>query len=98
MKDIFAKFNRLLENRIRLAIMSALVVNESIDYNTLRQLLGVTDGNLASHIKTLENNKMVNVMKITSGKRITTHYSITDKGKKAFEDHLDALEKITGIK
>lgn len=98
MKKILAKFNKLLENRIRLGIISALVVNESLDYNDLKELLGVTDGNLASHIKVLEANNLITVKKQFSGRKPRTSYSITAKGRHKFKEHLDALEELLKIK
>jgi len=98
MKKILTKFNRLLENRIRLGLMSALVVNHSLDYNTLKELLGVTDGNLASHLKTLENNNYIIVNKQFIGKKPNTAYSVTPEGRRAFNAHLDALEELLNMK
>ena len=98
MKKILAKFNKLLENRVRLGLVSALVVNESLDYNELKDLLGVTDGNLASHIKVLEANDLITVKKQFSGRKPRTTYSITEKGRDQFREHLDALEEILKIR
>ena len=63
MKEIVAKLNKVFDNRIRLAAMSALMVNECLDFNTLKQTLEVTDGNLASHIAALEEEGYVKVTK-----------------------------------
>ncbi|MEZ4999841.1 MAG: transcriptional regulator [Bacteroidales bacterium] len=98
MKKILAKFNKLLENRIRLGLISALVVNESLDYNDLKELLGVTDGNLASHLKVLEANDLITVKKQFSGRKPRTTYTITEKGRTQFREHLDALEELMKIK
>lgn len=94
MKKILTDFNKILENRIRLGLMSALMVNESLDYNTLKELLDVTDGNLASHIKALENNDLIIIRKQFVGKKPNTNYSITEKGREVFNKHLGALESI----
>jgi DNA-binding HxlR family transcriptional regulator len=94
MKEILNRLSKLLENRIRLGIMSALMVNESIDFNTLKELLDVTDGNLASHLKTLEKNELVEVKKQFIGKKPNTNYSITQEGRKVFNRHLGALEQL----
>ncbi len=74
--------------------MSVLVVNDSSDFNTLREMLGVTDGNLASHIKVLEKEKYLTVSKSFIDRKPNTRYKITDKGKTAFRRHLDAMEAV----
>jgi len=93
-KTIIENLNKAFESRVRLAIMSALMVNDSIDFNSLKQMLDITDGNLASHINTLEKNNYIKVKKKFIGKKPSTTYSATEKGKKEFTEHLDALEKI----
>jgi DNA-binding MarR family transcriptional regulator len=72
--------------------MSALVVNEQVSYNDLKELLQVTDGNLASHLKALEENGYLKVQKGFIGRKTNTTYSVTKAGEKAFKQHLDALE------
>ena len=94
MKDIIENINKLFESRVRLGIMSILLVNESTDFNTLKEMLEVTDGNLASHLNVLENNKYIKVNKKFIGKKPNTTYSVTQAGKNAFAEHLDALEKL----
>lgn len=94
MKEIIENIDKAFENRIRLAIMSALMVNDSIDFNSLKQMLDITDGNLASHINVLEKNNYIKVQKKFIGKKPSTSYKATDKGRKRFSEHLDALEKI----
>jgi DNA-binding MarR family transcriptional regulator len=94
MKEIIENINKLFESRVRLGIMSILIVNDSVDFNSLKEMLEVTDGNLASHISTLENNKFIKVNKKFIGKKPNTTYSVTLAGKKAFAEHLDALEKL----
>lgn len=94
MKSYLNNLHKAFENRIRLGVMSALAVNESVDFNTLRDLLGVTDGNLASHLKSLEKVKFIEVKKTFVGRKPNTSYVMTKAGKKAFEEHLDALEKL----
>ena len=86
------KLNKIFDHRIRLGIMSALMVNEDVNFNFLKQLLDVTDGNLASHIKPLEENKYIKVNKSFIGKKTNTIYTITKLGEKAFREHLTALE------
>ena len=94
MKDILQHINKAFDNRIRLGIMSVLMVNESVDFNTLKELLDVTDGNLASHTKALENEEYIIVEKKFIGRKTNTSYKATSKGKQAFQEHLEALEKI----
>jgi DNA-binding HxlR family transcriptional regulator len=97
MIDILSNIDKLLENRFRLGVMSVLMVNEDMDFNSLKDLLQITDGNLASHINALEKNKYIKVKKSFIGKKPNTSYSVTALGRKAFNDHLDALERlITG--
>ena len=74
--------------------MSALAVTESIDFTTIRDLLNVTDGNLATHLKALEKEDFILVEKSFVGKKPHTRYSISKLGRSAFEEHLKALEKI----
>lgn len=94
MKDIILNINKLFESRVRLGIMSILVVNEKMDFNSLKKMLDITDGNLASHINALESNKYIKVNKSFIGKKPNTSYSVTSSGRKAFDEHLDALEKL----
>ena len=94
MKTIFEDLHKAFESRVRLGIMSALAVNEILDFNALKEYLDVTDGNLASHIKALEKEEFIGVKKAFIGKKPNTRYFITGQGKKAFEDHLLALEKL----
>lgn len=92
------KLNKAFENRVRLGIMSVLMVNDSLDFNTLKDLLQVTDGNLASHTTALEKDGLLHIKKEFVGKKTSTTYSATKVGVKAFEEHLDALEKLLKIK
>jgi len=99
MKNPIAKLNKLFESRIRLGVMSALMVNESLSFNDLKQLLDLTDGNLASHLIQLEEHKFITVHKGFIGRKTNTTYTITDLGQAAFKEHLQALENmIKGIK
>lgn len=94
MKNLINKLDKLLENRVRLGIMSALMVNDSVDFNTLKELLGVTDGNLASHLKALEKGGMIISRKQFVGRKPNTSYATSKKGNKVFEEHLNAIEEI----
>lgn len=94
MKNPIEQLSKIFDSRVRLGIMSALIVNESINFNELKELIEVTDGNLASHLKTLEENKYIKVEKGFLGRKTNTTYSVTKAGSKAFSIHLDALEKL----
>lgn len=83
----------MFESRIRLSIMSLLAINEKVDFNTLKESLDISDGNLASHINALETEGYLQVKKSFIGKKPNTQYVATRQGKKAFNDHLDVLEK-----
>lgn len=88
------QFNKAFENRIRLQIMSVLVANASYDFNSLKELLELTDGNLASHLKALEKEEYILINKTFIGKKPNTQYSVSENGKKAFIKHLEALENL----
>jgi DNA-binding MarR family transcriptional regulator len=91
--------NKIFDSRIRLGIMSALMVNAEVNFNQLKELIDVTDGNLATHLKTLEDNGYIKVFKGFIGRKTNTNYSITKLGEKAFKEHIAALEKmIKGLK
>ncbi|MGA9120995.1 MAG: transcriptional regulator [Bacteroidota bacterium] len=94
MKQLLAGLDPLLENRIRLGVMSLLVVREEADFNSMKQMLGVTDGNLASHVATLERNRYLTVRKAFVGRKPQTTYTITEAGRRAFSDHVEALERL----
>lgn len=94
MKNPIAHLNKVFDSRIRLGIMSALLVNDEVNFNDLKELIQVTDGNLASHLKTLEEQEYIKVHKGFVGRKTNTTYSVTKAGEKAFKTHLDALEKM----
>jgi len=94
MPNIISNLNKAFESRIRLGIMSVLMVNEAVDFNTMKELLEVTDGNLASHVKALEGLNYIQSSKQFIGRKPNTQYSITDEGRTAFQDHLNALEQL----
>jgi DNA-binding MarR family transcriptional regulator len=94
MRVSISGLNKLFENRVRLGIMSALMINESLDFNSLKDTLGVTDGNLASHLKSLEQNNLIRVSKKFIGKKPNTSFSVTESGAQLFREHLKALEDI----
>jgi len=88
--------DKAFESRVRLGIMSALMVESSLDFKQLKALLGVTDGNLATHLKALEKKQYILVTKKFIGRKPNTSYSLTKEGRTAFKDHLAALEKLLG--
>lgn len=94
MKDPLQQLNKVFDSRIRIGIMSALMVNESLNFNDLKSLMDVTDGNLATHLKTLEEQEYIKVQKGFIGRKTNTIYSITKNGSKAFRAHIEALEEI----
>ena len=94
MKSPFDNLDKVLEHRARLQIMSVLVTNNSYDFNSLKELLQVSDGNLASHIKALEKEKYISVNKTFIDRKPNTKYKVTEKGRLAFKKHLDALENV----
>ena len=94
MKLDIQQLNKAFDSRIRLGIMSMLMVNDWVDFSSLKETLEITDGNLASHMSALEKHEYVEIRKQFIGKKPNTTYAATKLGKKAFGDHLDALEKI----
>ena len=94
MKNPIEHLNKVFDSRIRLGIMSGLMVNTVINFNELKELIDVTDGNLASHLKTLEENGFIKVQKGFIGRKTNTTYAVTKAGEKAFKQHLDALEQM----
>ena len=94
MKDLISNLNKAFESRIRLGIMSVLMVNETYDFNNLKETLNVTDGNLASHLRALEEKGMIKVNKKFLGRKPNTSYSATESGRSDFQQHLKALENI----
>jgi len=88
------QLNKEFENRTRLGIMSALIVNDWVTFNDLKGLLNVSDGNLASHIKGLEAKEYIEVKKEFIGKKPSTSYRITLLGRTEFTTHINILEKL----
>lgn len=94
MKVNIHNLNKAFENRVRLGIMSALIAGEEMDFNRLKEILDVTDGNLASHLKALEKEEYIMVEKTFVGRKPNTKYMATKTGKQAFAEHIDALEAL----
>ena len=94
MKISIQGLHKAFESRIRLGIMAILAVNDALEFTSLKDYLKLTDGNLASHLKALEKEAFIEVKKSFVGRKPNTQYSITKAGKKAFEEHINALESL----
>jgi hypothetical protein len=90
----FSDLNKAFENRIRLGIMAMLMVDDTVEFNVMKNALEVTDGNLASHIKHLESVAYISYEKSFFEKKPLTRYRATALGKMEFMKHLDALENL----
>ena len=93
---MISQLNKEFESRVRLGIMSVLMVNDWVEFNEMKQLLEVTDGNLASHSSSLEKSEYIEIKKEFVGKKTKTSYRVTQMGRQAFTEHLQALEKLLG--
>ena len=94
MKHLIHTLNKAFDHRVRLGVMAVLMANESVSFNDLKEVLDLTDGNLASHVAALEKAEYVLVSKQFVGKKPNTTYSVTEVGKMAFQQHLVTLEKL----
>lgn len=94
MKNPFDQLDKVLEHSIRLRIMVVLAANPSYDYNGLKELLAVTDGNLATHLKTLEREKYLQVTKSFVDRKPNTRYKISDRGRTALRRHMEAMAEV----
>ena len=94
MKNPIGNLNKIFDSRIRMGVMSVLLVNDEVNFNDLKQLLELTDGNLASHLTNLEENGYIKVHKGFIGRKTNTTYAITKAGEKAFAEHIEALENM----
>lgn len=94
MKDLVNQLNKAFESRVRLGIMSALMVNDRLSFNRLKELLGVTDGNLSSHLRALENLEYIIMEKQFVERKSHTNYRLSDAGRAAFKSHLNTLEAL----
>ncbi|MCF6351645.1 MAG: transcriptional regulator [Cyclobacteriaceae bacterium] len=90
----FKNLNKAFENRMRLGIMSALMVNDFLDFNALKNLLDATDGNLASHLKSLEKEDYITYKKEFIDRKTNTKYYASVDGKEAFKKHIKAIESL----
>ena len=89
-----AELDRLIHERVRLAIVSALAVNESLTFNDLKQLLNTTDGNLSVHARKLEEAQYVLCNKFFDGRTPKTEYRLTAAGRRALERYLNHMEAV----
>ena len=96
MKNWYHHLDKAFENKVRLGIMSLLMIESAVDFNTLKEALEITDGNLASHLKNLEKLAYIEVKKEFVGRKPRTSYQATKTGKVAFQQHIKALEKFLG--
>jgi DNA-binding MarR family transcriptional regulator len=96
MKTILSNFNKAFESRVRLGIMSVLAVNKSMDFTGLKDILAATDGNLASHLRALEEAGFISMEKSFINRKPNTSYSITEEGMESFRSHIKALEELIG--
>lgn len=92
--SLIGNLNKAFESRVRLGVMSAIMVEAQMDFNALKELLGVSDGNLSSHLRALEQAAYVEVEKTFIGRKPNTRYRLTAAGRLAFEQHLRALEQL----
>ena len=98
MKGLISDLNKAFDNKVRLGIMSVLLTKSESDFNGLKALLEVTDGNLASHLKALEKENYIEVVKQFIGRKPNTKYLVTKTGRMAFKKHLSALESLISMK
>jgi DNA-binding MarR family transcriptional regulator len=86
--------DRLIHERTRLAIISALAVNHSLTFNELKELLSVTDGNLSVHARKLEDAGYISCAKSFANRLPKTEYRVTANGRRALEKYLDHMEAL----
>jgi len=94
MPNPIRQLNKAFDSRIRLGIMALLMVNEKVDFNTLKDTLELTDGNLASHLSAMEQLNFIVVQKQFVGRKPNTTYAATTAGREAFKKHIDGLEQL----
>ena len=91
---MIAGLNKQFESRVRLGVMALLMVHESVEFTTMKEELDLTDGNLASHLTSLEKNEYISFQKDYVGRKPRTRYTATKLGKAEFAKHLNALEAL----
>ena len=92
--DLFLQLDRVIHEKGRLAIMSALAATPELSFTELRDTLGMTDGNLTTHIRILQEEGFIAVAKSYQNRRPLTTCSLTKAGREAFAGYIDLLEKI----
>ena len=90
------ELDRLIHERLRLGIISALAVNESLTFNQLKHMVKTSDGNLSVHARKLEDAGYVNCSKTFDGRTPKTEYRLTNAGRRALERYLDHMEAVIG--
>ena len=90
------ELDRLIHERLRLGIISALAVNDSLTFNELKHMVKTSDGNLSVHARKLEDAGYVNCSKTFDGRTPRTEYSLTNAGRRALERYLDHMEAVIG--
>jgi DNA-binding MarR family transcriptional regulator len=93
-ENALPNLDRIIHERMRLGIVSALAVNDSLTFNELKKLLQTTDGNLSVHARRLEEAAYVDCIKSFEGRVPRTEYRLTSAGRKAFERYLDHMEAL----
>lgn len=93
-EEIFLELNEIFHVKARLGIMTLLISFEKMDFNGLKSKLGLTDGNLGSHLRVLEDASYIEIIKGYKGKRPHTTCRITEQGREAFQDYLKQLENV----
>ena len=88
------ELDRLIHERVRLGIVSALAVNGALTFNDLKSILGVTDGNLVTHARRLEEAGYVDCTKSSEGRVQRTEYSLTAEGRRVLQDYLEHMEAL----
>lgn len=92
--ELFLQLNRVIHEKGRLAIMSALAAAPELAFTELRDLLDMTDGNLTTHVRTLQQEGFVSVAKSYQNNRPLTSCALTAAGRKAFAQYIDLLDQI----
>lgn len=94
MKNLIENLNKAFDNRVRLGIMSLLMLESWVDFSEFKEQMALTDGNLASHMAALEKENYIRIRKAFIGKKPNTSFQATEEGRQAFKLHLDALEAL----
>ena len=94
MKHVIHTLNKAFDHRVRLGVMTVLMTADAVSFSDLKEVLDLTDGNLASHVAALEKAGYVTVSKQFVGKKPNTTYTASEAGREAFREHLNALEKL----